>query len=239
MMRIRSSTGRPAKLFCTGTEKAFAEDEVVKQKTFCRSCPRACGVIAHIKNGRVIKLEGNPDDIFSQGGMCAKGLSTIQALYHPNRTKYPMKRIGERGIDNTWERISWDEAIDMIAKAMADMRDRYWGQNFGEGGQFGQQLPAQVAGQCFHEVPGADHGDMVAGMELVVSHGSDDMLARSIAADGHHGRIVARAQAQGGQGHGSGEILGHAHLEQAAHVVVGLVQQAGERPALILSSGGR
>lgn len=107
------------------TEKAFAEDEVIKQKTFCRSCPRACGVIAHIKNGRVIKLEGNPDDIFSAGGMCAKGQSAIQALYHPNRTKYPMKRVGERGVDNTWERISWDEAIDMIAKAMADMRDKY------------------------------------------------------------------------------------------------------------------
>ena len=107
------------------TEKAYAEDEVVKQKTFCRACPRACGVIASIQNGRVIKLEGNPDDIFSKGGMCAKGLSGIQALYHPNRTKYPMKRVGERGVDNTWERISWDEAIDMIAKAMADMRDKY------------------------------------------------------------------------------------------------------------------
>ena len=84
------------------TEKAYAEDEVIKQKTFCRSCPRACGVIANIKNGRVIKLEGNPDDIFSAGGMCAKGQSAIQALYHPNRTKYPMKRVGERGVDNTW-----------------------------------------------------------------------------------------------------------------------------------------
>lgn len=107
------------------TDKAYASDEIIKQKTFCRSCPRACGVIAHIKNGRVIKLEGNPDDIYSKGGMCAKGLSSIQALYHPNRTKYPMKRVGERGVDNTWERISWDEAIDMIAKAMADMRDKY------------------------------------------------------------------------------------------------------------------
>lgn len=107
------------------TDKAYAEDAIVKRKTFCRSCPRACGVIAHSKNGRVIKLEGNPDDIYSKGAMCAKGLSAIQALYHPNRTKYPMKRIGERGVDNTWERITWDEAIDMIAKAMADMRDKY------------------------------------------------------------------------------------------------------------------
>ncbi|MCD8315970.1 MAG: molybdopterin-dependent oxidoreductase, partial [Eggerthellaceae bacterium] len=107
------------------TEKAYADDETIDQKTFCRACPRACGVIATIRNGRVVRLRGNPDDILSQGGMCAKGISGIQALYHPNRTKYPMKRIGERGVDNTWERISWDEAIDMIAGAMADMRDRY------------------------------------------------------------------------------------------------------------------
>ena len=47
--------------------------------------------------------------------MCAKGLAGIQALYHPNRIKYPMKRVGERG-ENKWKRISWDEAIDIIAK---------------------------------------------------------------------------------------------------------------------------
>ncbi len=125
MVAAVATVGVAAESNLQPTEKAYAEEEVIKQVTQCRSCPRACGVIAHIKNGRVIKLEGDPNDIFSKGGMCAKGQSAIQALYHPNRTKYPMKRVGERGVDNTWERISWDEAIDMIAKAMADMRDKY------------------------------------------------------------------------------------------------------------------
>ena len=120
-----ASVGITAETNLSHTEKAYAEDEIVQQKTFCRACPRACGAIAYIQNGRVLKVKGNPDDIFSHGAMCPKGLSGVQALYHPNRTKYPMKRVGERGVDNTWERISWDEAIDMIAHALADMRDKY------------------------------------------------------------------------------------------------------------------
>jgi anaerobic selenocysteine-containing dehydrogenase len=105
------------------TTKTYAEDVIIKQKTACRACPRDCGVIASIQNGRIIKIQGNPEDNFSGGRMCPKGLSGVNAVYHPNRTKYPMKRIGERGVDNTWERISWDEAIDMVAKALAHMRD--------------------------------------------------------------------------------------------------------------------
>ncbi len=105
------------------TEKAYADgqDEVVEQKTFCRACPRDCAVIVTIRNGVVQKVRGNPDDFNTGGRMCAKGLSGVQALYHPNRTKYPMKRIGERGVDNTWERISWEEAVDMVAGALDNM----------------------------------------------------------------------------------------------------------------------
>ena len=104
-------------------ERAYAEgeDEVYEQKTFCRACPRDCAVIATVRNGVVEKVRGNPDDYFSGGRMCAKGLSGVQALYHPNRTKYPMKRVGERGVDNTWERISWEEAVDMVAGALDNM----------------------------------------------------------------------------------------------------------------------
>ena len=55
------------------------------------------------------------------GSMCAKGLSGINALYHPNRNKYPMIRVGERG-ENKWKRISWQEAIDIIAKKLMETR---------------------------------------------------------------------------------------------------------------------
>lgn len=95
-----------------------------KIKTSCRACIANCGVIATVKNGRVVKLEGNPEDPMSKGRMCAKGLSGIQALYHPNRIKYPMMRVGKRG-ENKWKRISWDEALDTIATKLMDTREKY------------------------------------------------------------------------------------------------------------------
>ena len=73
------------------------EPETRVVKTACRACIANCGVLATVKNGRVVSLRGNPEDPMSKGRMCAKGLSGIQALYHPNRNKYPMKRVGPSG----------------------------------------------------------------------------------------------------------------------------------------------
>ena len=56
-------------------------------RTNCRNCTADCGVLAHVKNGRVIKIEGDPDFKRSEGALCSKGLAGIQALYHPNRNK--------------------------------------------------------------------------------------------------------------------------------------------------------
>ncbi|MCL2898002.1 molybdopterin-containing oxidoreductase family protein [Brenneria tiliae] len=93
-------------------------------KTNCRACIHNCGVLAHVRNGRVIKLEGNPEYPMSKGAICAKGLAGIAALYHPNRNKYPMLRVGARG-ENKWKRITWPEAIDTIAKKLMETREKY------------------------------------------------------------------------------------------------------------------
>ena len=92
--------------------------------TCCRACIANCGVIATVKDGRVVKVQGNPADRMSKGRMCAKGLSGLQALYHPNRNKYPMMRVGKRG-ENRWKRISWDEALDIIARKLMETREKY------------------------------------------------------------------------------------------------------------------
>ena len=91
------------------SDKAWADNDVHEVRTSCRACIANCGVIATVSNGRVIKLRGDSIDPMSKGRMCPKGLSGIQALYHPNRNKYPMKRVGAKP-GNQWERISWDEA---------------------------------------------------------------------------------------------------------------------------------
>lgn len=105
-------------------KKIEVTDETKIVKTACRACIANCGVLAHVKNGRVVKLEGNPVDPMSQGRMCAKGLSGIQALYHPNRNKYPLQRVGERG-GNRWRRISWDQALTTIAEKLMETKEKY------------------------------------------------------------------------------------------------------------------
>ena len=77
--------------------KNAEQDETKIIKTNCRACIFNCGVLAHVRNGRVVKLEGNPEYPMTKGSMCAKGLSGLNALYQPNRNKYPMIRVGERG----------------------------------------------------------------------------------------------------------------------------------------------
>ncbi|MHC1711335.1 MAG: molybdopterin-dependent oxidoreductase [Solidesulfovibrio sp.] len=111
-------------LMRVATAKAATASETKIIKTNCRNCTADCGVLAHVRDGRVIRLEGNPEFERSRGAVCAKGLSGIQALYHPNRNKYPMQRVGARG-ENKWKRVSWDEAIDSIAGKLMEIREKY------------------------------------------------------------------------------------------------------------------
>ena len=85
--------------------------EVKKIRTACRSCHGGCGVIAHVRDGKVIKVEGDPGSPISRGTMCSKGLAITQLAYHPDRVMYPMKKTAKG-----WGRISWDEALDTVSE---------------------------------------------------------------------------------------------------------------------------
>ncbi len=105
-----------------GEPATTAETKIIR--TCCRGCIGKCGILAHVKDGRLIKIEGDPDQPMTRGRVCAKGLAGIQALYNPNRNKYPLVRVGARG-ENKWKRVSWEEAIDTIAKKLMDVREKY------------------------------------------------------------------------------------------------------------------
>ncbi|MFX1573382.1 MAG: molybdopterin-dependent oxidoreductase [Promethearchaeota archaeon] len=95
-------------------------EKVEKIKTVCRSCHGGCGVIAHVINGRVIKVEGDPESPISYGSMCSKGLAITQLAYHPDRILYPMKKIG-----SDWRRISWEEALDTITEKFNEVIKKF------------------------------------------------------------------------------------------------------------------
>ena len=84
--------------------------ESKKIRTSCRGCHGGCGVIAHVKDGQVTKVEGDLEAPIGHGTMCSKGLAVLQLAYHPDRILYPMEKR-----DSGWERISWDQALDTIA----------------------------------------------------------------------------------------------------------------------------
>ena len=94
--------------------------ELRKVKTACRSCHGGCGIIAHVRDGRVVKIEGDPDSPISHGSLCTKGLAITQIAYHPDRVLYPMKKANGK-----WKRISWDEALDTVAGRFQEIIDRH------------------------------------------------------------------------------------------------------------------
>lgn len=87
-------------------------------------CHGGCGILVHIKNEKVIKVEGDPDHPWNQGRLCSRCLSMTQYMYHKDRLKKPLKRVGERG-QGKFEEISWDEAFDLIESKMKKIREEH------------------------------------------------------------------------------------------------------------------
>ena len=84
----------------------------------------ACGILAHVKGDRVVKVEPAefPDPKLRR--ICLRGLSSLDITYHPERLQYPLRRVGKRG-EGKFERISWDRALDFIAHKFKQIAAEY------------------------------------------------------------------------------------------------------------------
>ena len=89
----------------------------------CNFCSCGCGMICHVKDGKLINLEGDPDHIVNQGSLCSKGAAMSTVPNSAQRIKAPMYRAPGA---TEWKEISWDEAYDRIARKIKDTRDKYW-----------------------------------------------------------------------------------------------------------------
>ena len=87
--------------------------------TTCRECSAGCGVLAKQREGRVIKLEGNPEHPVNRGGLCARGHSALQGLYDPDRIKSPMVKDG-----SAWKAVSWDDALALAGNKLGAARGK-------------------------------------------------------------------------------------------------------------------
>jgi thiosulfate reductase/polysulfide reductase chain A len=99
-------------------------------RTVCQGCHSECGVLVHVDEGKVAEITADPDHPSSRGHICIKGRRYADFAYHPDRLKYPLKRAGGKG-EGTWERITWDQALDEIASGLTAIRERYGASSIG------------------------------------------------------------------------------------------------------------
>jgi len=93
--------------------------------TVCRECPSGCGIYVRVREGRAVKIEGNPDHPINSGAVCSRGQAALQGTYNPDRIQYPMRRKS----DGTFERISWDQAINEIVSKLENIKKKNLSEN--------------------------------------------------------------------------------------------------------------
>ena len=91
--------------------------------TSCNFCSCGCGMIAAVRDGKLLKMEGDYDHIVNRGSLCVKGISMFATHASPQRLTNPRDRAP--GAD-TWQEISWEDAIARVAKKIRDTRDQTW-----------------------------------------------------------------------------------------------------------------
>ncbi|MBC7293984.1 MAG: molybdopterin-dependent oxidoreductase, partial [Thermoleophilia bacterium] len=95
----------------------------------CKQCGNKvwCTAQVYIKDGVVLRVEGDPENPMNNGRLCARGQSMMMSLYSPYRVKAPMKRTNPRkGLDEDpgWVEISWEEALDTVAEKLRAVREK-------------------------------------------------------------------------------------------------------------------
>ena len=100
----------------------------------CCYCSGGCGSVVSVRDGEIISVEGDPDHVINEGGLCPKGAAMFQlikvvdpatgeVIKNPNRHYSPLVR---RPGASDWEEISWEDAIDGIARHVKETRDKYF-----------------------------------------------------------------------------------------------------------------
>ena len=103
--------------------KSLKLSDVQEFTTSCNFCSCGCGMIASVRDGKLIAMEGDFDHIVNRGSLCVKGISMFATHASPNRLTTPRYRAP--GSDH-WQEISWDDAIARVAQKIRKTRDATW-----------------------------------------------------------------------------------------------------------------
>jgi len=186
--------------------------------TTCGGCSAQCGMWVRTREGRAVKVEGNPDHPVSQGGLCSRGHATLQHLYNPDRFHGPMIREGDRLRQGTW-----DEAERLLASrigslgnvmfiggstgpTLSGLVDRFLADVNGTRVEYDavSDAPLREATRIAYGVDGLPTYDIGAA-ELLLSFGNDfiDSGSSPVA----HNKGLARMSGVDAEGHGKGRFV--------------------------------
>ena len=92
----------------------------------CNLCEAICGLVVTLDEGRITDVRGNPDDPLSRGHVCPKAIALQDVHEDPDRLRRPVRRVpGRDGAADTWQEVSWDEALDLVADRLAGTIDEH------------------------------------------------------------------------------------------------------------------
>jgi formate dehydrogenase major subunit len=110
--------------------RAFKLERTTETRNTCPYCSVACGIIMHslgdgAKNAKaeIIHIEGDPDHPVSRGSLCPKGAGLLDFVHSKTRITFPEYRAPGA---KTWTRVTWEWAIERIAKLMKEDRDKHF-----------------------------------------------------------------------------------------------------------------
>ena len=161
-------------------EKKLENGETIVRATDAFDCGGRCPLRLHVKDGVITRIEG--DDTAGteeQLRACLRGRAYRHWIYHPDRLMHPMKRVGERG-EGKFERISWDEALDTIARELRRVKETYGNASiFGGPGGLGPLL-SMFGGYTTDYGNVSSEGAVWAVMasygDVMVGHSREDLL---------------------------------------------------------------
>jgi len=108
---------KPVRAYAAGLKIDGAKETI----TICPFCSVGCHIIAHVKDGKLVSTEGDPDYPVSEGALCAKGASMMSLNRNPNRLSKPLYRAP---YSDKWEEKSWDWVMERIAERVKKTRDK-------------------------------------------------------------------------------------------------------------------
>ena len=125
-------------------------------------CPCRDGLIATVENGKITRVVADKENPISQGHTCAKGLNSWQVIYHPERFKQPVMKT-----TSGWKEASWDEALDLAAERLGEVKQKYGPMAFGAANVFPEMSPVLMFSRALGSPNTMHNLDLCQGPQII------------------------------------------------------------------------